>query len=126
VAQKSADPVYEYTISIDSASEEKWDRGQTNLDIPNIGVKSLTEFDEQLTSSEIVYRFRIGEGNADFANSNYVATPQNGNEVIPTALRFVTNLATSDDICVTYNIKSLNENAGTNPTVNDQVCVQEA
>ena len=123
--QETASAQFEYELRIDNIEDQKWDRSLSNLDMPNIGVKSLTEFDEQLTSSEIVYRFRIGEANADFANSNYVATPQNGNEVIPTALRFVTNLAGSDDIAITYNIKSLSATGGTNPTVTDTVQIQE-
>jgi len=124
--QETASAQFEYELRIDNIEDQKWDRSLSTLDIPNVGVKSLTEFDEQLTSTEIVYRFKIGTGNAQFDSSNYVATPQNGNEVIPSALKFVTNLATSDDICITYNIKSLSQTGGTNPTVTDQVCVQEA
>lgn len=124
--QETASAQFEYELRIDNIEDQKWDRSLSTLDIPNVGVKSLTEFDEQLTSTEIVYRFKIGSGNAQFDSANYVTTPQNGNEVIPSALKFVTNLATSDDICITYNIKSLSQTGGTNPTVTDQVCVQEA
>ncbi len=124
--QETASAQFEDELRMNNIEDQKWDRSLSTLDMPNIGVKSLTEFDEQLTSTEIVYRFKIGSGNAQFDSANYVATPQNGNEVIPSALKFVTILATSDDICITYNIKSLSQTGGTNPTVTDQVCVQEA
>ena len=123
--QETASAQFEYELRIDNIEDQKWDRSLSNLDMPNIGVKSLTEFDEQLTSSEIVYRFKVGTGTAQFDSANYVATPQNGNEVIPSALRFVTNLAGSDDIAITYNIKSLSATGGTNPTVTDTVQIQE-
>ncbi len=124
--QETASAQFEYELRMDNIEDQKWDRSLSTLDMPNIGVKSLTEFDEQLTSTEIVYRFKVGIGTAQFDSANYVATPQNGNEVIPSALKIVTNLATSDDICITFNIKSLSQTGGTNPTVTDQVCVQEA
>ena len=123
VAQKSADPVYEYTISIDNASEEKWDRGQTNLDIPNIGLVSLTEFDEQIQTSSILYRFKVGT-TATLDNANYVTTAQNGNTVHPIPMKFVTNLAGADDLGVTLTLKSLTPSQGT-VSVSDTVQVQE-
>ena len=78
VPQTSADPVYEYTIGIDNEATEKWDRGLSNLDIPNIGTVSLTDFNEQLQTSAVLYRFMIGT-TATLDNANYVTTAQNGN-----------------------------------------------
>ncbi len=124
--QETASAQFEYEIRINNIADQKWDRSLSTLDMPNIGIKSLSEFDEQLTSSEVIYRFKVGAGTAQFDSANYVAVRQNGNEVIPTPLRFVTNLAGSDDLAVTFNIKSLSASGGTNPTVTDTVNVQES
>lgn len=124
VAQETVDPVYEYTINIDNENTEKWDRGQSNLDIPNIGSVPLTDFDEQIQTSDVLYRFKVG-ATATLDNANYVTTAQNGNAVHPIPMKFVTNLATSDDLAVTLSLKSLTSAQGTT-SVSDTVQVQEA
>lgn len=124
VAQETVDPVYEYTIGIDNANTEKWDRGQSNLDIPNIGVVALSDFDEQLQTSSVLYRYKVGE-TSTLDNANYVTTAQNGNAVHPIPFKFVTNLATSDMLSVTLTLKSLTSAQGT-VSVADTVLVTEA
>ncbi len=124
VPQTSADPVYEYTIGIDTEETQKWDRGLSNLDIPNIGTVSLTDFNEQLQTSAVLYRFMIGT-TATLDNANYVTTAQNGNEVHPIPMRFTTNLAGADDLAVTLTLKSITPSQGT-VTVADTVQVQES
>jgi len=124
VAQTSADPIYEYTISIDTATTEKWDRGLTTLDIPNLGLVNLADFDEQIQTSSVLYRFKIG-ATATLDNANYVTTAQNGNTVHPIPFKFVTNLAGADDLAVTLTLKGLTPAQGT-VTVSDTVQVQES
>lgn len=124
VAQETADPVYEYTITVDTEETEKWDRGQSNLDIPNIGVVALTDFDEQIQTSSVLYRFKVGT-TATLDNANYVTTAQNGNSVHPIPMKFVTNLANADDLAVTLTLKSLTASQGTT-SVSDTVQVQES
>jgi hypothetical protein len=124
VAQETVDPVYEYTINVDNENTEKWDRGQSNLDIPNIGMVALTDFDEQLQTSDTLYRFKVG-ATATLDNANYVTTAQNGNAVHPIAMKFVTNLATADNLAVTLTLKSLTSAQGT-VSVSDIVNLLEA
>ena len=124
VAQETADPVYEYTIGIDNENTEKWDIGQSNLEIPNIGVVALSDFDEQIQTSSVLYRYKIGDS-ATLDNANYVTTAQNGNAVHPIPMKFVTSLAVADDLAVTLTLKSLTPAQGTT-SVADTVQVQEA
>lgn len=124
VAQETVDPVYEYTIGIDTASTEKWDRGQSTLDIPNIGVVPLSDMDEQLQTASVLYRMKVGT-TSTLDNANYVTTAQNGNSVHPIPFKFVTNLATADDLAVTLTLKSLTSAQGT-VSVSDTVQVQES
>ena len=124
VAQETADPVYEYTVNIDTENTEKWDRGLTTLEIPNVGLISLSDFDEQLQTSDTLYRWKVGT-TATLDNANYVTTAQNGNSVKPIPLKFVTNLANADDLAVTLTLKSLTSAQGT-VSVSDTVQVQES
>ena len=97
----------------------------SNLDIPNIGIVSLADFDEQiLSSTDTLYRWKVGT-TATLDNANYVTTSQNGNTVKPIPLKFVTNLAGSDDLAVTLTLKSLTAQQGT-VSVSDTVQVQES
>ena len=124
VAQETADPIFEIQIGMNQSATERWDRGQSNLDIPNIGVKALTDFDEQIQTSSVLYRYKIGD-TATLDNANYLTTAQNGNAVHPIPFRFVTNLQTADVIEVTLTVKSLTPAQGTT-SVADVVLVSEA
>ncbi len=132
VAQETVDPVYEYTILIDKVTgaggTEFWELGQSNLDIPNIGVVSLADFDEQiLTSTTVLYRWKVGE-TATLDNANYVTTAQNGNAVHPIPFKIVTNLSDNsfnDNLDVTLTLKSLTPNQGT-VSVSDTVRLDES
>jgi hypothetical protein len=130
VPQGTATPQTEYSIRMvgtdDDVETEDWDRGQSNLDIPNIGMVSLADFEEFINPNDILYRFKIGE-RADFANANYVTTGINANNVHPIPFKFVTNydggvLGETHD--VTLSIKSLDKNGGSNAVLSDTVQVQ--
>lgn len=131
--QGTATAQTEYTILIDKVSgqagTEFWDVGLSNLDIPNIGIKTLSEFDEQLLSStETLYKLRIGD-RADFANANYVITPQNSNNVHPIPAKMVTSLsdnAQNDNLDVTLTIKWLNQRGGSLTPITDTVRLDES
>jgi len=124
VQQETADPVYEYTINIDNEATEKWDRGLSTLEIPNVGLVALSDFDEQLQTSDTLYRWKVGT-TATLDNANYVTTAQNGNAVKPIPFKFVTNLASTDTLVVTLTLKSLTSAQGT-VSVSDSVSVIEA
>ena len=132
VLQETADAVYEYTVQIVKVSgaggTEFWDRGLSSLDIPNIGIVSLTDFDEQLLSNtDTLYRWKVGE-TATLDNANYVTTAQNGNEVKPIPLKIVLSLqdnAQNDNLDVTLTLKSVTSNQGTT-TVADTIRLDES
>ncbi len=130
VPQGTATLQTEYTIRIvgtdDDAETEDWDIGQSNLDIPNIGMVSLSDFEEFLNPNNIFYQYKVGD-RADFANANYVTTGINANNVHPIPFKFVTNydggvLGETHD--VTLSIKSLDKNGGSNAVLSDTVQVQ--
>ncbi len=130
VPQGTANPQTEYTIRIvgtdDDVETEDWNRGQSNLDIPNIGMVSLSDFNEFINPNNILYQFKVGDS-SDFANANYVTSAQNGNAVHPIPFKFVTNydggvLGETHD--VTLSIKSLDKNGGSNTVLSDIVQVQ--
>ncbi len=130
VPQGTATPQTEYTIRIvgtdDDVETEDWNRGQSNLDIPNIGMVSLSDFDEFINPNNILYQFKVGDS-SNFANANYVTSAQNGNAVHPIPFKFVTNydggvLGETHDI--TLSIKSLDKNGGSNTVLSDIVQVQ--
>ncbi len=123
--EETASAQTEYQISIDNIADEKWDIGLSTLDMPNIGVKPLSEFTEDQNAGATVYKHKTGKKLNTFDSANYVSTPQNGNEVIPMPFKFVTSLAGGDDLAVTLNIKSLDTTAGSNAVVTDTVNVQE-
>lgn len=123
VPQTTASAIFEYEIRINSTESTRWDRGLSNLEIPNIGLVPLTDFDEQLTSSETIYKLNFGTATLD--NANYVTTAKNGNTVHPIPFKFVTSLQTSDVISVTLILKSLTASQGTT-SVSDVVLVTEA
>jgi hypothetical protein len=133
VPQGTANPQTEYTIQIvkvtGAGGTEFWDVGQSTLDIPNLGLVSLADFDEQiLTSTNTLYRMKIGDS-SDFANANYVTTPQNGNTVHPIPFKIVTNLQDNvfnDNLDVTLTIKSLDKNGGSNTPFADTVRLDES
>ncbi|MCP6727212.1 MAG: hypothetical protein KJI69_04250 [Patescibacteria group bacterium] len=131
--QGTATAQTEYTIQIDKvggqAGTEFWDVGLTTLEIPNIGIKSLTEFDEQLLSAtETLYKFKVGDS-ADFANANYVITPQNANNVHPIPAKIVTSLSDNgqnDNLDVTLTIKWLDQRGGSLTPITDTVRLDES
>ncbi len=131
--QGTATAQTEYTIQIDKVTgqggTEFWDIGLSSLEIPNIGIKSLTEFDEQLLSStETLYKFKVGDS-ADFANANYVITPQNSNNVHPIPAKIVTSLSDNvfnDNLDVTLTIKWIDQRGGSLTPITDTVQLQES
>ncbi len=132
VLQETADPVYEYTILIEKVSgangTEFWDVGQSTLDIPNIGMVSLADFDEQtLSPSDTLYRWKVGT-TATLDDANYVTTAQNGNEVHPIPFKIVTSLqdnAQNDNLDVTLTLKSLTSTQSTT-SVSDTIRLDES
>ena len=132
VLQETADAVYEYTLLMNKTSgaggTQFWDKGQSTLDIPNLGLVSLVDFDEQLLSPLLtLYRHMIGE-TATLDNANYVTTSQNGNEVHPIPLKISLSLqdnGQNDNIDVTLTLKSITSSQSTT-SVSDTVGLEES
>jgi len=133
VPQGTATAQTEYTMRIQKTSGQNgtqfWDVGLSTLDIPNIGLVSLGDFDENLLSpSNTLYTWKVGD-RADFANANYVTTPQNGNNVHPIPFKIVTNLqdnAQNDNLLVTLSIKTLDKTGGFLSPITDSVVLDES
>jgi len=132
VLQETADAVYEYNIQIVKVSgaggTEFWDVGQSTLDIPNLGIVSMADFEETIFSStDTLYRYKVGE-TATLDNANYVTTSQNGNEVHPIPLKISLSLqdnAQNDNLDVTLTLKSIGSNQGTT-SVSDTIRLDES
>ena len=133
VAQGTATPQTEYTMRIQKTSgangTQFWDTGLSTLDIPNIGMVSLSDFVETLLSpSNTLYSMKIGD-RADFANANYVITTLNGNDVHPIPFKISTSLqdnAQNDNLLVTLTIKSIDHRGGSNTPLTDSVILDES
>ncbi len=130
VPQGTATPQTEYSIRMvgtdDDVDTNDWDIVQSNLEIPNIGIVSLSDFEETINPNNILYRFKIGD-TSDFANANYVTSGINADNVHPIPFKFVTNydggvLGETHD--VTLSINSLDKNGGSNAVLSDIVQVQ--
>ena len=137
--QETASAQTEYQIKIEyvgsgQGGRELWDLGQSTLDIPNIGLKSLIEFDETIIgTTNATYKFKIqspdGSTGSSLNSANYVATPQNGNDVIPIPFKIVTSLqdnAQNDNLDVTLTIKHLNQFGGSATSITDTIRLDES
>jgi len=128
--QESANAQTEYTIRMvgtgNDAETEQWDIGQSNLEIPNIGMVSLSDFEEFINPNNILYQFKMGE-TSTLGTANYVTTAQNANTVQPMTFKFVTNFdagGLGDELDVTLSIKSIGEFGQSLPVESDVVNVQ--
>jgi hypothetical protein len=128
--QESANAQTEYSIRMvgtgNDAETEQWDVGQSSLEIPNIGMVSLSDFEEFINPNNILYQFKVGE-TATLGSANYLTTAQNGNTVHPIPFKFVTNfdaLGLGDILDVTLSIKSIGEFGQSQPLLSDIVNVQ--
>lgn len=137
--EETASAQTEYQILIDyvgsgAGGTELWDVGQSTLDIPNIGVKALSQFEEEeIGGTNATYKFKIQrpDGSTSFAldSANYVATPQNGNDVIPMPFKIVTSLqdnAINDNLDVTLTVKRLNQFGGSATPIADTIRLDES
>ena len=122
VGTETADPVYEYEVSMNTTVTSLWDRGTTNLQIPNIGSVSLSDFVESQDGTNTIYKYNLG---SSLESANYVTTPQNGNSIHPIPLKVSTNFSTNSVLEITLTIRSMTSAQGTT-SVNDLVIVDEA
>lgn len=125
VPQGTASAQYEYRIVMNTDDNTKWSRNLSFLEVPNLGIVLLTQFDENIrTGLETEYRLRFGT-TATLDNANYVTSAKDGNEAHQIPFKFVTTLAPLDDIDVTIKVNTLNSQQGT-LSITDTVAVQES
>jgi len=137
--EETASAQTEYKILIEyvgsgQGGTELWDVGQSTLDIPNIGLIALSEFeDTKIGTTDESYKFKVkrpdGTPASALDSANYVSTPQNGNEVIPIPFKIVTSLqdnGVNDNLDVTLTIKHLNQFGGSATSITDTVRLDES
>ncbi len=125
ITQAEASGQFEYQLEFDTDDNNAWDRGRSNLDIPNIGIITLSSFDEQITSGvSTLYRFKIGD-TASLDSANYVVSLKNGNEVHTIPAQIVTNFGTTTAFNVTLSVNTVDADRSTG-SVSDSVLLDSS
>jgi len=107
VTQAEASAQFEYELEMDTDDNNAWDRGRSNLDIPMVGIITLSSFDEQITSGvSVIYRLKIGD-TAELDSANYVLSLKNGNEVHNIPANIVTNFGAITAFNVTLSLNTI-------------------
>jgi len=120
ITQAEASGQFEYQLEMDTDDNNAWDRGRSNLDIPNIGIITLSSFDEQITSGvSVLYRYKVGE-TASLDSANYIVSLKNGNEVHTIPAQIVTNFGATTAFNVTLSINTVDADRSTG-SVSDPV-----
>jgi len=112
LSETTASAQFKYTLVFDNTDDGKWDTGLSTVTIPNLGTVSLDNFDKTRTSISTIYEWT--EGNL-LIDANFVTVGQNANTELDNTLKIVTNLATSDELVITYTIDEKTPSQGTNP-----------
>jgi len=107
ITQAEASAQFEYELEMDTDDNNAWDRGRSNLDIPMVGIITLSSFDEQITSGvSVIYRLKIGD-TAELDSANYVLSLKNGNEVHNIPANIVTNFGAITAFNVTLSLNTI-------------------
>ena len=114
---ESANAQYEYEIKINSTDSAKWDRGQSTLTIPNIGVVALADFVESQDGTNTIYKYTLGFG---LNTSNYVTIAQNVQNKTDVDLKLVANFGASENYTVLLTVRTITPSQGSAST-NDSV-----
>ena len=125
ITQAEASGQFEYQLEFDTDDNNAWDRGRSNLDIPNIGIITLSSFDEQITSGvSTLYRFKVGD-TASLDSANYVVSLKNGNEVHTIPAQIVSNFGATSAFNVTLSVNTVDADRSTG-SVSDTVLLNSA
>ncbi len=125
ITQAEASGQHEYQLEMDTDDNNAWDRGRSNLDIPNIGIITLSSFDEQITSGvSTLYRYKVGD-TASLDSANYVVSLKNGNEVHTIPAQIVTNFGSTTAFNVTLSINTVDADRATG-SVSDSVLLDSS
>lgn len=107
----SAYPVYEVEWSINGTQTAKWDRGSSDLSVPNFGTVNLGDFDQEKTGDTTIYTWTRGFSLED---ANYVTIAQNTQNKTDWNLKLVTNFGAAEiyESCLT--IRYIEADLGSN------------
>jgi len=107
-AISSAYPIYEVEIKINSTQTAKWDRGQSELSMPN-AVLSLGDMDRQLSGPDTIY---TTTGGFTLAEANFITIPQNTQNKTDYDLKLVTNFGAAELYQVTLTLRYITPSLG--------------
>ena len=110
-AISSAYPVYEIELKVNSTQTAKWDRGQSELVVPNLGTLSLGDMERQLSGADTIY---TTTGGFTLKEANFVTIPQNTQNKTDWDLKFVTNFGATEAYDITLTIRYITPSLGSN------------
>lgn len=116
-AISSAYPLYEIEIKINSTQSAKWDRGTSEINIPNFGVVSLGDMERQISGPDTIY---TSTGGFTLAEANFVTISQNTQNKTDYNFQLVTNFGASESYEVDLTLRFITPPLGSNE-VTDQV-----
>ncbi len=108
-AISSAYPLYEVELSINSTQSAKWDRGQSELVIPNLGTLSLGDMERQISGIDTIY---TSTGGFTLAEANFVTIPQNTQNKTDYDLKLVTNFGAAEAYSVELTLRFITPTLG--------------
>jgi len=118
----SAYPVYEIEIKINSTQSAKWDRGQSELVIPNMGTLSLGDMERQISGADTIY---TTTGGFTLLEANFVTINQNTQNKTDWDLELVTNFGAAEAYQIDLTIRYITPSLGSNE-VTDSVILATA
>ncbi len=107
---ETANAQYEYEIQINSTNTAKWDRGQSKLILPNVGIVSFADLVESSDGTNTFYKYTLGFG---LDTANYVTIPQNVQNKADYDLTLVANFGSAETYLVQWTIRSITDAQGT-------------
>jgi len=121
----SAYPVYELEVKINSTTTAKWDRGSSELVIPNLGTISLGDMERQISGTDTIYTCgksdQCGTSTFTLKDANYVTIPQNTQNKTDWDLEIVTNFGAGEAYQVTLTIRYILPDLGSNEVTDTAV-----
>jgi len=103
--------LYEVELSINSTQSAKWDRGQSQLVIPNLGTLSLGDMERQISGIDTIY---TSTGGFTLAEANFVTIPQNTQNKTDYDLKLVTNFGAAEVYNVELTLRFITPTLGSN------------
>lgn len=124
-AISSAYPVYEIELKINSTQTAKWDRGSSELVIPNLDPINLGDMERQISGTDTIYTCTSTENCSasvfSLEEANYVTIPQNTQNKTDWDLELVTNFGASEAYEITLTIRYILPDLGSDEVTDTAV-----